>query len=479
MKDSRGDRLGALLLLPAFILFSIDPVAPPWWRGSIALGAAVCALAIALTGRRSDLVLALFCAVMLLSRRVNPWHFWPMPLLAPLVVFGVLVLAMQPFRGAFPRVRWGGFDRRTLGLMAFTVVGSSIALMLWLSWMNPDVEDLRRQIPPWPAWTLPLAALGFAILNAVMEEYIWRGILWTLLQRVTSAAGVIVTLQAVSFGLMHIHGFPRGWVGVGMATLYGVFLGWIRHRSRGLGAPIATHVLADLTIFALLVTTASATASRAPVGVGNRVGDARGLEALAAQQATVARAAGEPLRRRIVATVGQRVVHAEPQSLANDLGLRQGDEGGVNLEVRSLDAGFGRERRESLEGLNELRPAIRIPGVIHRIHSDEDVPGSDGLRVGERKGEEDGVPRRDVGYGDGSADVRHARGLGNVKVIGERRTPERPEIDRLKHLPRHPHGGRDASGGLRLDFVALAVTEGECVDCEPPLAHERRKRGRV
>ena len=43
-------------------------------------------------------------------------------------------------------------------------------------------------------------------------------------------------------------------------------------------------------------------------------------------------AAGPALFVGIVAGMGERVVHSQPQALGNDLGLAQADERGVDLE---------------------------------------------------------------------------------------------------------------------------------------------------
>ena len=41
-------------------------------------------------------------------------------------------------------------------------------------------------------------------------------------------------------------------MGVLMATLYGLVLGIIRETSRGMLAPVVTHIFADATIFLVL-----------------------------------------------------------------------------------------------------------------------------------------------------------------------------------------------------------------------------------
>ena len=63
-----------------------------------------------------------------------------------------------------------------------------------------------------------------------------------------------IAIQALSFGIAHYGGFPRGALGVAMATSYGLMMGIIRHQSGGLLAPFLSHICADLVIFALVLT---------------------------------------------------------------------------------------------------------------------------------------------------------------------------------------------------------------------------------
>ena len=62
-----------------------------------------------------------------------------------------------------------------------------------------------------------------------------------------------VAVQALLFGLSHLHGFPSGWLGVAMAATWGFALGVIRMRTGGLVIPYLAHVVANLTIGALAV----------------------------------------------------------------------------------------------------------------------------------------------------------------------------------------------------------------------------------
>ena len=69
-------------------------------------------------------------------------------------------------------------------------------------------------------------------------------------------AAAIVGIQALSFGVAHIQGFPRGALGVALAAVYGLLLGVLRLRAGGLLAPVLAHIGADAVIYALILATA-------------------------------------------------------------------------------------------------------------------------------------------------------------------------------------------------------------------------------
>jgi membrane protease YdiL (CAAX protease family) len=99
---------------------------------------------------------------------------------------------------------------------------------------------------------LLLAGVGFSVGNALLEEIIFRGVLYEALAADYGVAAT-VCIQGIAFGVVHAHGFPRGVIGVAMASAYGVVLGILRQRSGGLLAPFVAHVFADATIFAILL----------------------------------------------------------------------------------------------------------------------------------------------------------------------------------------------------------------------------------
>jgi membrane protease YdiL (CAAX protease family) len=92
----------------------------------------------------------------------------------------------------------------------------------------------------------------FAILNASLEELIFRGVLFTAIEsQVNTPPTVLIT--AMLFGWGHMHGYPPGPLGAILAGIYGLALGWLRVFTGGLGLPVMAHIVADATIFLIVV----------------------------------------------------------------------------------------------------------------------------------------------------------------------------------------------------------------------------------
>jgi membrane protease YdiL (CAAX protease family) len=108
-------------------------------------------------------------------------------------------------------------------------------------------------LPRWNPMLLIPVGLGFALVNAAIEESVYRGILMQGLDAALGLSNIPVILQAISFGLLHLNGIPCGWCGIVMATVYGLMLGLLKRRAQGMLAPFVAHVFADVVIFTMLV----------------------------------------------------------------------------------------------------------------------------------------------------------------------------------------------------------------------------------
>ncbi len=236
--------------------------------------------------------IALLCTVMLLPQKIGPWmaaiqallvicaialrsvqaiHIsifcffwvalplvffafrpWPFSLLVPVVVYGVAVTALPSLRRSFGWLRRGRLGSDILTLVLATVVVSGIALVIWYTAARPDHGRILRYMPQMPIWLFPVAGLAFAVANAALEEAIFRGIIMDALDSALGPGHTSILLQSAPFAFLHLSGFPSGGWGMALVFAYGLMLGAIRRRARGMLAPWLAHVAADCTIFAIL-----------------------------------------------------------------------------------------------------------------------------------------------------------------------------------------------------------------------------------
>lgn len=194
------------------------------------------------------LLLAAFAVVALFL----PACPWPWYLFLPLLVYGVVAWALPPLRHTLPRLDVGHLGGGPLGYAAALVAATTAALVGFHVLARPDVTALAAKLPVSAFGSLVLAGACFSVVNAILEELVFRGVLWEAVAREWNAA-VALGATAVLFGLGHWQGYPSGPLGATMAGVYGVALGLLRWWAGGLGLAVACHVCADATIFSLLV----------------------------------------------------------------------------------------------------------------------------------------------------------------------------------------------------------------------------------
>ena len=133
-----------------------------------------------------------------------------------------------------------------------TVVVAGAALTVWTLVVTPAAPPYLAQLQRLPVWLAILGVIGFAFVNPIWEEVLFRGV---ILQDLTEIWGprIAVVAQAVLFGAAHWAGFPSGWVGMLMAAVWGLMLGVIRLRTGGIALPYLVHVTANAVIGSLAV----------------------------------------------------------------------------------------------------------------------------------------------------------------------------------------------------------------------------------
>jgi membrane protease YdiL (CAAX protease family) len=125
------------------------------------------------------------------------------------------------------------------------------ALLGFHALARPEVTDLAARLPVAAFGNLLLAGFCFSLVNATLEELVFRGVLWGSVEAEWNA-GVALIVTSALFGLGHWHGYPPGPLGAVLAALYGLALGLLRWWAGGLGLALGCHMCADATIFGLL-----------------------------------------------------------------------------------------------------------------------------------------------------------------------------------------------------------------------------------
>jgi uncharacterized protein len=186
--------------------------------------------------------------------RLVPFVSLGVAMLAPLVVYALIVRINKRLRTETPRVPWGTADARSALLSLAVVVVSSAALVLWAQMTDPDLSPVTDLLPPDIALgTLVAVGIAFSLVNSFVEEYIYRGVLWEGIAAAMPAPWAALIVQAAFFGIAHMWGVPNGPIGMGLAFTYGLMMGGVRQYSGGILMPTVAHVFADLTIFVMLL----------------------------------------------------------------------------------------------------------------------------------------------------------------------------------------------------------------------------------
>jgi uncharacterized protein len=260
----RASKIGSAIILITVVLYTIIAFLP---KNKISFISIVVLLTLLLLSailiKSLDAIhLTLFCVISAgmielagLAGSILPWYArqWPAPVVVAIAIYAAIVLPSPKLRRSIRWIKLGVFNREIIILVIITVLLSSAALFMWYKIAQPDSGIFRDMVPQMPVYLLPFAGLFFAMFNAFAEETIYRGVMMNALDRALGEGYISVVIQGLSFGIMHIEGFPRGISGVILASIYGIMLGLIRRKSVGMFAPWLAHVFADITIFSIIV----------------------------------------------------------------------------------------------------------------------------------------------------------------------------------------------------------------------------------
>jgi len=181
-------------------------------------------------------------------------RYFPLVLGLSLLSYAGVVRGVPWLRGTATWAQWGSFDATVRFLSVAAWLLAAAALFSWYLLLRPNVADIVETfVPDQPLGLLIAGGLIFSMLNAAVEEGAYRGVILHALDRSLGPGFEALLLQALAFGAIHIRGFPRGWLGIGLACIYGLFMGLIRRRAGGMFAPWIAHVFTDIVIAGILV----------------------------------------------------------------------------------------------------------------------------------------------------------------------------------------------------------------------------------
>ena len=235
------------------LLVTAAPLLPLKAAIGAATGTAVLAVVAWYQRCRAAVPVSTFCVICL------GLVFFGVPYFQVVLAVGLLgyagvVRGVPWLRGTVTWARWGSFDRDVRLLSAAACLLAAVALLTWYLLLHPNVADIVKAfVPDLPLGLLILGGLIFSMVNAALEEGAYRGVILHALDTSIGPGFAALLLQALAFGAVHIGGFPRGWLGVGLACIYGVFMGFIRRRAGGMFAPWIAHVFTDVVIAGIVL----------------------------------------------------------------------------------------------------------------------------------------------------------------------------------------------------------------------------------
>src|SRR6202790_5009917 len=131
-----------------------------------------------------------------------------------------------------------------------------------------------------------------------------------------------------------------------------------------------------------------------PISWHDGVPNAPFSETFLAEETGIALAARPTLPIRIITAMSKSKVQAQLGGDTHDIRFTERDQRRVNVDGRAaFDARFGRQVGHIFESVDELGAAVRVAGVVERIHADENVGGLENLRPRQRIRKKNGVAR--------------------------------------------------------------------------------------
>jgi len=144
--------------------------------------------------------------------------------------------------------RWGRLYTNIRVSAVVSVIGVAVVALGHFVYRGQAFAMVRV-----PLEIMVLVGIGWALLNSISEEFIYRGLLYTRLKDTVGVPGALAG-QAVIFAVAHHWTkVPMGIPGMVMSFLFALSLGWLVRKTGSLFAVIFAHFWVDLALFATVL----------------------------------------------------------------------------------------------------------------------------------------------------------------------------------------------------------------------------------
>jgi len=173
------------------------------------------------------------------------------PFIIALLTSTVLALIFCPVSYWLSWLKIGVVERNSIILGIMISLGSVIVLTAWGLWSD-DLgagEEIMKQIMTYNHFFMVVLITAFALINAFIEEFIYRGIAQEAIYKAIPNPYFAIFLATTCFAAAHVrYGFPNGKLGYAMTLIYGSLLGYLRFTTKGILMPYLTHVISDIVV---------------------------------------------------------------------------------------------------------------------------------------------------------------------------------------------------------------------------------------
>jgi membrane protease YdiL (CAAX protease family) len=173
--------------------------------------------------------------------------------LIPTLIYTLFILFFPGVKNTIDWWKKESISTALLGQMILAIGVSGLAMYVYLIYHSDSIDRFLKMLPDGSWWWIVAMGLAYALLNAVVEEYIIRGMFWNGLAKLIRQPWLIVWVQAAVFGLSHYWGLPGGWPGAFLVFGWSVYMGYVRQKTGGLRGVILLHFGANLVQYFILL----------------------------------------------------------------------------------------------------------------------------------------------------------------------------------------------------------------------------------